>query len=159
MSEEATVAVELVPPKIDVVKERKKPRLEALLFCHYASLDKKDKGIFVGCFDRLFVNPETKQTGTFNILVRIGEARKGRIVISLISPSNVLLGNIYADANIDRAPDEPVHIQVLETIGFQADEEGVYWIDVSYNGKSLGGTSLTVKFRTPEEKKAAEGEK
>lgn len=154
MSEEATTSVQLIPPNIDAEIERKKPRLEVLLFCHYASLDKKEKGVFVGCFDRLFVNPETKQSGTFAIVARLGEARKGRIVISILNPANVLIGNIFADVDVDRPLDEPTHVQVVETISFEAKEPGVYWIDVSYNGESLGGTSLTVVHRSPSGQKA-----
>lgn len=157
MSEEAITSVQLVRPNIDVEQERKRPRLEVLLFCHYAALDKQGKGTFAGTFDRLFVDPAVKQSGTFYLVVRTGETRTGKITVSIISPKDELLGNLFYEPQVDRPPDEPSHIQFIEGMGFQADEEGIYWFDVSFNGESLGGTSLTVKFRSPREHKA-EGE-
>lgn len=153
MAEEATEA-ELVRPNIDVEQERKKPRLEALLFCHYAAIDERGKATIAGCFDRLKVNPETKNSGSFYIAIRTGETRKGRINVSIISPANDLLGNLFYDADIDRPLDVPSHIQFMDAISFQAEREGVYWVDVSFNGESLGGTSLTVEYRSPGEQKA-----
>jgi hypothetical protein len=42
---------------------------------------------------------------------------------------------------------------VLARIQIDTPIEGVYWVDVSHNGQTLGGAALTVKFRQQEKQR------
>lgn len=144
----------LFTPKIDAAQVRKKPHLEALLFCQYFSQDKEGKNNIMGTFDRLFVDPKTLETGVFFIFARTGETRQGDIIVSIINPNNVVAANLtYSVPEHVASPDLPLQVQFCGQVGFKIKMEGSYWIDVSYEGESLGGAALTVKFRESEDNK------
>lgn len=143
-------------PQISIVasEELKKPRLEAILFCEYAS--RTDKGTLVlgSCFDRfLFEKDENKVTTPFYLLVKTGETTQGELQIAIIDPNNtVILAFSLSVGEKEFLPDYPASVQFLERIQFPVPVEGNYWIDVSYQGKSLGGTPLIVEFDKEEVK-------
>jgi hypothetical protein len=139
-------------PKIDATRERKKARLVALVFCMYFSIDQQGRKNLLGCFDRIYADPVTKQTGQFILVVRTMETRSGELVASILDPNNQSIAAIIFEApSIEVPPDMPMHLESYGPINFNASIEGAYWVDVSYQGRSLGGESLTVEFRKPEE--------
>jgi hypothetical protein len=139
-------------PNIDAARERKKARLVSLTFCLFFSIDKEGRNNLLGCFDRIYADPATKQTGQFILVIRTAETRKGDVTASILDPSNkVVAAVVFESPEIDVPPDKPMHLQFYGSINFQATTAGVYWIDVSYQGRSLGGDSLTVEFRKPQE--------
>jgi hypothetical protein len=141
-------------PNIDAAAERTKPRLVAILFCMYYSTDAQGRNNLLSCFDRIFANPATKQTGQFILVVRTSETREKGIVISILDPSNRIVAAVVFDEPKLLPADKPMHLQYSGSINFTATTEGPYWVDVSYQGKSIGGESLTVEFgKPPEEQK------
>jgi hypothetical protein len=139
-------------PNIDAARERKKARLVSLTFCMYFSVDQQGRNNLIGCFDRIYADPATKQTGQFILVVRTAETRKGELVASILDPTNRPVAAVIFEAPDTEVPlDMPMHLQSYGPMNFNAPAEGVYWVDVSYQGRSLGGESLTVEFRKPEE--------
>lgn len=139
-------------PKFDVAQERKKPHLVALLFCHFFSIDADGRSNASGCFDRIFVDPATKQTGLFTIVVRTYETREGGLTVTFLNPKNKAVAAMIFDTPGEVPRDKPMHIQAYGPVSFSVQTEGVYWVDVSYKGKTLGGESLTIEYRKPKEK-------
>lgn len=140
-------------PKIDAAAERKTPRLVAILFCMYFSTDTESRPNLLGCFDRIFADPATKQTGQFILVVRTYETREKGVVISVLNPENKIVAAVIFDEPMQLPIDRPMHMQYSGPINFAADTAGPYWFDVSYQGKSIGGESLIVEFRKPEDGK------
>ena len=138
-------------PKFDVAQERKKPRLVALLFCHFFSVDVDGRSNVNGCFDRIFVDPATKQTGLFTIVVRTYETRESGITVTILNPKNKAIAAIVFDPPEELPTDKPMHVQGYGPINFAAKSQGVYWVDVSYKGQTLGGECLTIEYRRPVE--------
>lgn len=152
MSEENTFVPKVT---INVAEERKKPRLEAILFCEYASKTTTDTPVFAGCFDRLFFSKgKERVTSSFYLYVQTGETRSGDLQIAIFSPDDKLHLAISFDMGEGREylPDYPVQAKVLQRIQFPVPIEGNYWFDVSCNGESLGGRALIIEF----EKEGAE---
>jgi hypothetical protein len=145
-----------VQPKIDVDAERTRPRLVAILFCMYFSTDAQGRFNLLGCFDRIFADPLTKQTGQFSLVVRTAETREKGVVISFLDPSNKVVAAVVFDKPKPMPTDKTMHLQYSGSVGFTATTEGPYWVDVSYQGKSIGGESLNLEFGKPPE---TEGEK
>lgn len=139
-------------PKVNVALERKKPRLVALLFCHFFSLDAEGRSNANGCFDRIFADPATNQTGQFILVVRTYETRQGGLTVTILNPKNKAIAAVVFDPPSKVPSDKPMHVQAYGPINFAVESEGVYWVDVSYKGKSLGGDSLTIEYRKPEGK-------
>jgi hypothetical protein len=142
-------ALAKVTPNIDANVERRRPRLVALLFCMFFSSDGRGRYNHLGCFDRIFVDPATKETGQFILVVRTAETREKGVVISFLDPSNNVLAAVIFDEPSSMPTDKPMHLQYSGSIGFTATTEGSYWIDVSYKGESLGGASLIIDFGKP----------
>jgi hypothetical protein len=138
-------------PNINVAAERKKARLVSIVFCLYHSVDKEGRNNLLGCFDRIFADPATKLTGQFILVIRTAETRKGGLVASILDPTNKAVAAFVFDTpDISVSPDKHMHLQFFGPVNFPANTEGIYWIDVSYQGKSLGGDSLTVEFQKKE---------
>ncbi len=55
------------------------------------------------------------------------------------------------DASI-LSPNLPAHVQSTVSIQFPVTMEGVYWFNVFYKGKSLGGGDLVIEYRDTKEK-------
>lgn len=150
----ADEAVHIPQVTVDVAQVLQKPRLEAVLFCEYANRTEDEKTNLSGIFERIFVNRETKLSGGFFLFVRLAEAGEGPIQIVLLDPANKPVLGIGADLSGDLFKGNyPKMIQVLDRVAFQATELGVYWLDVSYKGESLGGAPLIVEMRPEAEKK------
>jgi hypothetical protein len=139
-------------PKYDIAEERKKPHLVALLFCHFYNMDVEGRSNISGCFDRIFVDPAKKQTGQFTILIRTYETRKEGLTVTISDPKNKVVAAILFDPPEKLPTDKPMHVQAFGPINFNVRSEGVYWVDVSYQDKSLGGDSLTIEYRKQDEK-------
>lgn len=134
--------------------ERTKPHLVALLFCHFFSVDADGRSNANGCFDRIFVNPATKQTGQFTLVIRTYETREAGITVSFLNPKNKVVAAVEFEPPKMSSPvplDKPMHVQAYGIINFVADSEGVYWVHVGYKGETLGGESLVIEYRKPEE--------
>jgi hypothetical protein len=139
---------------IDVAEERLRPRLLALLFCDFASFTKDEKVNLLGVFDRVFVDPEERQSPTFIMYVRVAEALEG-LTHTIFGPTNqpVLQAVIGPPAQVkERVCNRPQQVQALIALQFKAEIEGVFWFDISYRGKSLGGAGLVVEYRKTEDK-------
>lgn len=136
----------------EIAKDRKKPRLVALTFCDLVSFDNTGKVNLMGCFDRIYVNQETNATGSFYLYVRTAETRKGHIDVTFLDPKNKPIAQAGYEVEVKEADvplDMPAHVQFYGRIGFGAIVKGVYWVDVTFNGESLGGRDLTIS--EPEE--------
>lgn len=131
----------------DVVEDRKRPQLVNISLCDLISLEQSGKVNLMGCFDRIFRDKKTKTTGNFYLYVRTAETRTGHINITFLTQKNVPILQVGYDIEIrDTEPplDKPLHTQFHSRMSFIAKEKGVYWVDVTYNGQSLGGRVLTI---------------
>jgi hypothetical protein len=141
-------------PKVSVVasEEVKKPRLGAILFCEYAARTEKDTYLLAGCFERfVFKKDEPKFTSNFFLYVRASQTREGDFQVAIIDPSDrILLAYTYDLDSAGLIPDVPASIHFLQRLKFPVAVEGVYWVDVSFNGESLGGAPLLVEFQKEE---------
>jgi len=149
---ESTGTVSIVD--IDVAEERLRPRLLALVFCDFASFTKDDKVNLLGVFDRIFVDPEERQSPPFIMYVRVAEALEG-LTHTIFGPTNqpilqAVLGP--PDEIKERVGNRPQQVQALIALHFRVEVEGVFWFDISHKGKSLGGAALTVEYRKTEDK-------
>ena len=145
MSEQQTIA-----PKVNIVasEEVKKPRLGAILFCEYAARTDKDTYLLAGCFERfLFSKDDPKVTTPFYLYVRTTETKDGDFQVAIIDPNDkVILAFSYEVASKRVIPGIPASIHFLERIRIPVPVEGIYWVDVSFNGETLGGAPLIVDF-------------
>lgn len=152
MSEQAAE----VPLKsdIDVEKLRRLPRLQAILFCDFASMTDDGKVNLLGVFDGLHVHPEKKITPVFVIFVRTAETYEADVQVTLIAPNGQVAATISFTGleNFKYEPEKPNNIQSIGQMRFAVPIEGVYWFDVSYQGKSLGGVGLPIYYRETENK-------
>jgi hypothetical protein len=143
---------ELAEIDLDIELERKRPRLLALLFCDFSSLAKDDKANLLGIFDRIYVDKEKPITPTFVAFVRVAEVTNS-FDITMIAPDNSRVFSIKLQVPpVDFTKSLPRQAQAAQLLQFEVQQEGVYWVDVSYEGKSLGGGGLTIEFRRTEEK-------
>lgn len=137
---------------INVAEERKKPRLEAILFSEYATRTDKGTYVFGGCFNRLlFSKAEKRVTSKIYLYVQTGETRGSHLQIAVFSPNDELLMAIQFDLERhEYLPEYPAQLQILQLIQFPVAVEGNYWFDVSCDGNSLGGQVLIVEFEKEE---------
>lgn len=160
--EEVPIGQNTFIPKvsINVAEERKKPRLEAMLFVEYATRTDKGTYIFAGGFSRLFFSKAEKRvTSKFYLYVQTGETRCGDLQIAIFNPNDELHLAIKFDIKEHEfSPKYPVQIHLLQIIQFPVPVEGNYWFDVSCDGKSLGGQALIVEFEKEEEAQKDEHE-
>ncbi len=136
---------------IDVAQVLSKPRLEGVLFAEYANQTADKKTNLSGIFERLRVFRSTKQSGSFFIFVRTAETNRGPLQIALIDPSGKVIIGFGFDLSDQTAEGKyPAMIQFLDRVAFTVTTEGTYWLDVAYNGQSLGGAPLIIEWK-PEE--------
>lgn len=149
-----------VIPKIniDVAQELEKPRLVSLLFYDFANRTGNGKLNILGVFDRIIVDAEKKRTRSFGMFIKTAETHEGIIRILILDPNRQLVAALdFGLAEKEFPKDEKYHIaQASGAIEFDTPVEGLYWFDVSYNGKSLGGTALRVDFTISENKDASD---
>jgi hypothetical protein len=144
-------ALAKMTPNIDPEAERVRPRLVAILFCMFSSVDSQGRYNHLGCFDRIFVDPATRATGQFTLVVRTAETREKGVVITFLDPSNKVIAAVVFDEPASVPTDQTMHLQYSGSLSFTATTEGPYWVDVSYKGESIGGESLNIKFGKPPE--------
>lgn len=139
---------------IDVTQEREKPRLVSVLFYDFANRTGNGKFNLSGIFDRIFVDAEKKRTRSFGMFIKTAETHEGIIRVLILDPNGQLIAALdFGLAEKEFPKDEKYHItQASGGIEFDTPVEGLYWFDVSYNGKSLGGTALQVDFAISENK-------
>ncbi len=131
----------------DVEQEKKKPRLIALTFCDLVSVDVLGKVNLMGCFDRIFVDKKTNSTGLFYLYVRTAGVIKGHVEITFIDTKNKPIAQASYDVQVPEKEiktDRPIHVQFHSRVGFGTKERGVFWVDVTVDGESLGGRDLTI---------------
>lgn len=153
MAEESFDQNTFVPKvTIDVAAERRRPRLEALLFAEYAT--KSEGGLYhlSGCFNRLlFSKGEKRITNRFYLYVQTGETRDGEFQVAVFSPGNeLLLAMSFEIETAEYSPKYPTQFHLLHRVQFPVPVEGNYWFDVSYRGESLGGAPLIIDFKDEE---------
>lgn len=148
MTEEAQT---LPHANIDVTQEWQKPRLVAILFCEGASVSTEGKANIWNIYDRIFVDPAKKNTGVFTVVIITAQTPKDDLNITIIAPNNETVAKLSYEADEPViAEDRPTYVQFFGKVGLHVELEGVYWFDVSYQGRSLGGAALTMKFQETE---------
>lgn len=136
--------------KIDVAAERLKPRLQAIFFCDFFSQTKEGKNNLLGTFDLIRVDRTLKKTPDLILFVRLLQVPVGLVAITIFGPGNEPIGNLWFKNDASSPAGQCGHsTDITPKFSFETAREGVYWLDVSYNGVSIGGTSLTVEFRDP----------
>ena len=131
----------------DVERDRKRPQLVNLSFCDLINFEQSGKVNLIGCFDRIFRDKKTKTTGNFYLYVRTAETRMGHIDVTFLNQKNVAILQAGYDIEMRATEpplDKPLHAQFHSRMSFIAKDRGVYWVDVTYNGLSLGGRVLTI---------------
>ncbi len=153
---EDAVVEELKAP-IDIDSEKATPHLVALLFFDYANSTGDGKLNLAGIFDRIFVDREAKQTAPVGVFIRTTETVDSPVRVTIISPENEVAGGFhYKIPRKDMVlPGGQKHImmQMVASVQFNTPVEGTYWVDVSFNEKSLGGSPLKVEFAETKESK------
>lgn len=145
---------------VDVPEERRKRRVEALLFFDAANQTQDGKTNILGIFDRLFLAAIPGKTPGFGIFIRTAEVSDGRIEVVVTSPSGERVGGLLL--GIDEQPEVarlanvkgsgwPLRVQLLGRLAFEVPEEGVYWFSVHHNGEVIGGTGLIVSLGSEKE--------
>ena len=139
---------EIPEANIEVAQEREKPRLISLLFYDFANRTANGKFNLSGIFDRIIVDAEKKRTRSFGMFIKTAETQEGVVRILILDPNGqVIAGLDFGLAEKEYRKDESYHVaQASGGIEFETPVEGLYWSDVSYNGKSLGGTALQIDF-------------
>lgn len=144
-------------PKITIAasEARKKPRLEAIMFCDYGNRTQDGKLMLVGCFDRIIFSAEEEKISVpFFLFIRTAETTKGNLQISIIDPKETVVLAFQVDTSkLTFEADRPANIEFLYPLRFPMPFEGYYWFDVSYMDESLGGTPLAAEFRKQEVEK------
>ncbi|MCI0490085.1 MAG: hypothetical protein L0229_26120 [Blastocatellia bacterium] len=136
---------------IDVAQVRKEPRLIAFLFCNYVNVTGNGKPNLLGIFDRIFVDPDKKKTANFIMFVKMAEV-SGPTEIRIFNPLGELVAGALLEPNVRQTTsDEIIFAQAIVHISLETEEEGIYWFDILYQGHSLGGTGLEVRFKQREE--------
>lgn len=133
---------------IDVSEEWTKPRLVTILFCESANLTNEGKANVWNIFDRIFVNDEKKQTGAFTVFVRTAQTWKGELRLTVVAPNNEAIAVLtYEATEPELAADRPTYVQFIGKLALKVEVDGIYWVDISYQGRSLGGSALALQFQ------------
>lgn len=129
-----------------------KPRLEAILFCDYATRTIDGKYILGGIFERfVFTHKEEKVTHYFYLFLRFGQTTNGQIQVALYDPNGEIISAVAFEVSPAQfAGNYPPQINFLDKVRFSTPVEGVYWFDISYQGESLGGAPMIIDFLEPE---------
>ena len=151
-SEKTNVEPSTYVSSLDVESEKQRPRLLAITFCDLANLTKEDKVNLIGVFDRIYLPPEQKKTPSFTLYIRTAETDEDELFVHCFNPEKKLQfafkfgGPQLVNAN-ERKEGRPKQLQLTLNIAFDVDLDGVYWFDVSYKGKSIGGAGLVCEHR------------
>jgi hypothetical protein len=146
---EATVAEETaeVPTEnINVAEMVEKPRLEALLLADYASITTTGKPDVCGIFDEFSIEADKKNTGFFYLYIRVAGTLKGELDISFFHPDGKLMATATTEL-MGNMPQGKRRVSLLQRMALEIAMAGEYWVDISYQRQSLGGTSFSVRYR------------
>jgi len=152
VQEEKEAGIKAYVSDLKVADEKAKPRLLALLFCDHINQTKGDKVNLIGVFDRIYVPPDDKRTPVIALFLRLAETLEGPITVSIFDPENKpalafqIDGNPEQFALKDRPREYPKQIQAILPVQFTVSMEGLFWFDVSYHGKSLGGAGIPIEY-------------
>ena len=138
---------------IELSKERKKPRLLALLFCDFASIAKDDKINLLGTFDKIYVDPEKRTTPMFVVYVRVAEVSEA-FAITVFGPDDLPTLQMFSVPPSAFTEGLPRQVQTIIRFQFKLEKEGTYWFDISYQGSSLGGAGLPIEYRPGKEQES-----
>lgn len=146
MSEDAAV---IPTVNIDVAKERGTTRLISFLFFDYSNRTATNKLNLMGIFDRILVNQETKKTHPFGVFIRTAFTWDRPVNVTAFNPSGEPLAGFIYQIDSAQFPQEKrlSTTQVVFAFEFETPVEGRYWLDVSFDGQSIGGCDLLVEFR------------
>lgn len=141
-------------PNIDVSVERGKARLLALLFCDFTNTTNDKKPNLLGVFDRIYVDPEQPITPPFVAFIRVAEVTDS-FDITMIGPDDLPAFQIKSvPSGTAFTEGLPRQVQTAILLQFEIKREGVFWLDISYRGVSLGGAGLTIEYRKGEVKQS-----
>jgi hypothetical protein len=149
---EKNAVAEAKPPKanIDVSQEKLKPRLVSIAFCEYANETKDKKLNLLGIFDRVNISLEGEgphHSPPLVVFVRLAETFDAPVDVVAINPAGDIVAGITLEtAEASKSAYEAYRqVQIVASIRFLLSGYGLYWFDVSYKNKSLGGTGLVIE--------------
>lgn len=152
MSDEVETAANI---QVDTVEEWQRPRLVSILFCDSYQIRDDGKADLTGIFDRIYVHPERRHTPPFWLYVRTAETTDAPIRIVCRAPDGGIptMANLAPINKEEYTPNLPANYQgIVHMNPFYVSAGGVYWVDVRFNGKSLGGAALAIELRETEDK-------
>jgi hypothetical protein len=142
-------------PTVDIdvlTRKREAARLEGILFADYAVVGSDGKATVAGIFERVFVDPEKRETGRFFVYVKTVEATEAAIELTIIDPKGRVVatatGAVEPPALVDLP--KPRRLTMIFPFGLTLGPEGVdglYWFEVKYKGQFLGDAVLNLEFR------------
>jgi hypothetical protein len=116
----------------------------AFLFADYAETTISGKAVIAGVFDRIVWQPEA--TPTFYVYVRLAQAADLPVIITVLDPKGVKLGDMTLKKPDDvQITARPVYMQVATRVGLPVTEPGLYWFSVDYDGIQLGLVPLQIE--------------
>ena len=139
---------------MDILAQRyKTARLEAILFADFGSIGRDGKATLAGIFERLYVDPKRRTTGKFFIYVKVAEAVEAPVEITITDPDGHLVATGTGGASeVQDVANKPLPRGLTLLVPFVLElsaeaKAGLYWFEVLYKGRSLGGTALVIEFR------------
>lgn len=131
---------------LDINSEFARPRLIAILFCDWANQTIDDKANLIGIFDRILMAGRSSVTPIFTLFIRLAQVTDGPVHLRIIDPSGKLgLDGTIQPEHVAVNEKEATYVQLIAPMQFEAAQAGIYWFDVSYQGKSLGAAPLVVE--------------
>lgn len=146
VSEEKTAEFSL-NVNVDVANEIDKPRVIALVFCDFFNQTKEVKLNLLGIFDRIYVEPTIKKSPRFGVFVRTAHTFVDAVEVVIYSPNKQAVAGFAFRVKEDAAIKDQFQMQFIGFIEIDTPEEGLYWFNVAYQGKTIGGAGLKVEFR------------
>ena len=144
-------------PTVDIdalIRKRKDPRLEAIVFADYAVVGRDGKTTVAAIFDRVFADPEKRKTGRFFLYIKTAETMDAPVGITISDPKGRLVAT--ATGSVDSSAFEgepPTGVAMIVPFSLRLGPQGIdgpYWFEVFYKEQSLGGSVLNVAFRKQE---------
>lgn len=144
---------ETVEPQInvDVAQERDRPRVVAILFHDFHNLTQEGKHNFLGVFDQIIVPADKKRTTPLGFFLRLANTFDSIVEVAIFNPSNKQVGGFsFSAGEKEKDGKKLTQMQLGGAVEFDTPEEGDYWVNVSYQGQSIGGHRLRVELKESE---------
>ena len=141
--------------EIDRTIDMARPRLVALIFCDWANVTTDQKFNLIGTFDRITVSASDKRPPLFALYIRLANTLEDDVHLQVYNPDGTsALEGRFKPQDISSSVHNPIFLQIAARLQFEAEQDGLYWFEVLYQGQSLGGTALTVQIASSEEQEA-----